>query len=87
MEKINITLRQETLHNIVAKLQHDYESASAIFEVIFGSIKSGEWNVEIINTSDEVIKIKTQKQLAEYLKKTFSPKARKQLRASIHKNG
>jgi len=76
MEKINVTLREETLHDIIYQLR---QHALPILKTIIGAIKNGEWDVEILCTDGEMIKIQNQKEFVAYLKKKFSSQARNRL--------
>lgn len=74
MEKISITIRQETLHNLVTQLKRD--NALAVLKTIASAIKNGEWNVEIVCANGDTENIKTAGKFVEYLKKRYSTQAR-----------
>ena len=77
MEKINVTIRHETLGNLVSEFKR--HNAWGAVEEVFSSIKKGSWCVAIVSDNGETEKIKTTRQFRDYVIKRYSDQSCKKL--------
>ena len=77
MERINVTIREATLHDIVYQLGRN---ALPILRSIVRPIKNGEWDVTITSAGGTTKRITSAREFVDYMKAAFSSRARQQLR-------
>jgi hypothetical protein len=77
MEKINMTIKQETLDNVVTELKRD--NALAIIGAVFGAIKNAQWSVVIEGENGDGEKITSARQFRDYLIGKYSKRARNEM--------